>query len=129
MIEAPEELAPGMAQPSALLVGDTPAAVTDRYAQAQVAIAFYQTQAAQAESKLANARAEAEEWPDRYRITPEAATTNRLLLPGESGSESPCFPRPPCRFPGRSPPADADAAGRGGGGRLAWWLSRREARS
>ena len=32
-------------------------------------------------------------------------------------------------FPGRSPPADADGAGRGAGGRPAGWLSRREARS
>ncbi len=32
-------------------------------------------------------------------------------------------------FPGRSPPADADEAGRVAGGRPTWWLSRREARS
>jgi hypothetical protein len=32
-------------------------------------------------------------------------------------------------FPGRSPPTDADEAGRGAGGRPTWWLSRREARS
>jgi uncharacterized protein involved in exopolysaccharide biosynthesis len=47
-------------------------AVSDRYAQAQVAIAFYQTQATQAESKLASARADLSKY---LAANPNIATT------------------------------------------------------